>query len=140
MLPDSCASKLTCVWDSLFAALDAEHYERLGLPKAENRELMLQILRGRRNIDLSCVCWQDSALREPFLSECRAAIDVTKIEGDGYWMSTCDPLLVYTCAVFRVNVEHTYCGHTVRYTNANVTEPNARALRFSSDSGHFRAL
>ena len=53
----------------------------------------------------------------------------------GYLCSICDPFLILISILFKVNINHNYCGHVMKYTNKNAK----RTLNFKSNRGHFWA-
>ena len=153
---------MTCVWDSVFASLTAEDYSRAGLPRPANRELLAQMLRAQRGTaKLSEVRWQGEELSAKFVEECREytqffTVQTPFIELDrtqcvargGYLLSSCDPLLIYVCAVLDVNIVHRFGGTTYRGSEGVVRVPRAemryeidgavRTLTFRSSDSHFR--
>ena len=53
----------------------------------------------------------------------------------GYLCSTCDPFLLLICELFKVNINHNYCGYKMKYRINNAV----KTLNFKSDRGNFTA-
>ena len=107
-----------------------------GLPKAEslhNNVALLRLIRRSVAIGESerIVRWNGITLTEQFMSESRNALENLQV-GDGYFASSCDPLLVSFAATFKVDVHHEFCGHVFRY---QVDDP-LRTVFLSSSSSH----
>lgn len=67
-----------------------------------------------------------------------ASISEIQIQ-DGYLCSTFDPLMFLICELFRVNINHRFCGNMCRYSyESDETMSSACIeLNFRSDRSHF---
>ena len=83
------------------------------------------------------IIWNGETLTNKQLEENYEHIkdfNVDSIYG-GYLCSTCEPFLFLVCELFKMNINHNYCGQLMSY---KVTNP-IRTLNFKSNSGHFSA-
>lgn len=120
---------MTCVFDGLRKALDFE--SKITTP----RFVEWLKMRNTPTIDVRVngeACTQKQ-LEEGF--ERISCID--KIE-QGYWCSTCDPLLMLICQLFTVDITHLFLGkYKICYTNRKNTA--GKTINVASDTGHFWA-
>lgn len=128
---------MTCVFDSLFSKLP----EKKG---CNNIHQMLKCMRdfAHTNMPHQSIRVNNKALSTKQRIEAREALLSTVI-GDGYLMSTFDPLYVYAVHVFGVNIEHRWnTGQqnlVIHYMMPNTsTSPNRKKIVFYSNTTHTR--
>ena len=116
---------MTCFWDSMRRKLN------LGI---DNPGLVRELKEGNTK-DIS-VLWNGGELtakqKEENFEHVRD-FDVGTIHR-GYDCSICDPFMILLCQMKKVNIDHNYNGHVMKYT-----VPGAeRTIMFSSDRGHIQ--
>ena len=125
---------MTCFWDGILHHLKDEDFQRVfQINKPTNKnfvKILKSNLRKTKNI-----IWNGETLTDKQLEENYEHIkdfNVDSIHG-GYLCSTSEPFLFLVCELFKMDINHNYCGHMMSYRTTN---PN-RTLNFKSNSGHF---
>lgn len=127
---------MTCFWDGILHHLRDEDFQRVFQINKPSNKNFVKILKTnlRKTKD---IIWNGETLTNKQLEENYEHIkdfNVDSIHG-GYLCSTCEPFLFLVCELFKMNINHNYCGHMMSY---KVTSP-IRTLNFKSNSGHFSA-
>lgn len=127
---------MTCFWDGILHHLKDEDFQRVFQINKPSNKNFVKILKTnlRKTKD---IIWNGETLTNKQLEENYEHIkdfNVDSIHG-GYLCSTCEPFLFLVCELFKMNINHNYCGHMMSY---KVTSP-IRTLNFKSNSGHFSA-
>ena len=127
---------MTCFWDGILHHLKDEDFQRVfQINKPTNKnfvKILKSNLRKTKNI-----IWNGETLTDKQLEENYEHIkdfNADSIHG-GYLCSTCEPFLFLVCELFKMNINHNYCGHMMSYKVNN----SIRTLNFKSNSGHFSA-
>ena len=108
---------MTCFWDGVMKSLNKNDFDLINETKNNNTEL-IQMLK-RRKIPMINVLWENQKLSENEIKEHLLAIDEYDINGipGGHLTSSCDSFLLLICELFKVNIEHMYMIHTIKYKN-----------------------
>ena len=125
---------MTCFWDGVMKSLNKNDFDLINETKSNNTEL-IQMLK-RRKIPMINVLWENQKLSENEIKEHLLAIDEYDINGipGGHLTSSCDSFLLLICELFKVNIEHMYMIHTIKYSN---TKEVRKTLYYSSNDKHF---
>jgi hypothetical protein len=125
---------MTCFWDGVMKSLNKNDFDLINETKNNNTEL-IQMLK-RRKIPMINVLWENQKLSENEIKEHLLAIDEYDINGipGGHLTSSCDSFLLLICELFKVNIEHMYMIHTIKYKN---TKEVRKTLYYSSNDKHF---
>ena len=123
---------MTCFWDSILRSLTQEELDLLRTNR-NNRDL-IQSLKNNNKL-CENITWQGEPLHKKLLEENMEAIKEYNIGGigSGHLCSTCDPFLCLICELLKININHNYCNHMIKYT----IKDNKRTLNFNSNTGHF---
>lgn len=126
---------MTCFWTGLMKCLTPADYQFLRVPQPLS-ELEFVTRLKRQNKPPTSVIWQQQRMSTQLIQESTAAVaafDASTINR-GYWCSTCDPFILLTSELFRVNIHHRFCSHLITYTVSNAR----KTLYVTSDTGHFQ--
>ena len=123
---------MTCFWDSILKSLSDEDLNILNSKR--NNISLIESLKNK-NVLCENVLWQDENLHKQLLKENYDAIKEYNINniGSGHLCSTCDPFLCLICEVLKININHNYCNHMIKYS----IKDNKKILNFNSNTGHF---
>lgn len=114
---------MSCVWDSIRDAISNDYstcknwtdrivfHERLKSSHLPN----FIVINNKRVTD---VIVNGEKLSDQFINECKQAIDTLKNYPiyTGYLCSTCEPLFIILCSIFKIGIKHThYNGETTVY-------------------------
>ena len=123
---------MTCFWDSILKSLSNEDLDLLKTNR--NNPDLIQSLKNNNKL-CENVLWQGEIMHKKLLEENYEAIREYKINGisSGHLCSTCDPFLCLICELLKVNINHNYCNHMIKYTIKN----HKKILNFNSNTGHF---
>jgi hypothetical protein len=128
---------MSCFWDGLSAAILAiipTHLRQRGT--FTNQDLFKFLKKHNqlvKNVRVNNETITDQQQRENF--EAIQGLSINSLP-NGYWCSTCDPVLILVSQLFNVDIEHKYLGVRIFYKNIGVTDPT-RVIRVASDYGHF---
>ena len=125
---------MTCFWDGIMRSLNQNDFELINEKKTNNFEFIKML--KRRKIPMTNVLWENQKLSNNEIKEHLSAIDEYDINGipRGHLTSSCDSFLLLICELFKVNIEHMYMIHTIKYTN---TKKVRKTLYYSSNDKHF---
>ena len=125
---------MTCFWDCIMRSLNQNYFELINEKKTNNFEFIKML--KRRKIPMTNVMWENQNLSDNEIKEHLLAIDEYDINGipGGNLTSSCDSFLLLICELFKVNIEHMYMIHTIKYTN---TKEVRKTLYYSSNDKHF---
>jgi len=125
---------MTCFWDGIMRSLNQNDFELINEKKTNNFEFIKML--KRRKIPMTNVLWENQNLSDNEIKEHLSAIDEYDINGipGGHLTSSCDSFLLLICELFKVNIEHMYMIHTIKYTN---TKEVRETLYYSSNDKHF---
>lgn len=106
---------MTCVFDSLLRKIPLQSYRRVGVydnRKPSSVQVLLRVIKDATKNRLSDRSIASISVNGVYpssrqVAEIREAIRVTEI-GNGYLMSMFDPLYIVVCAIFGVNIQHTW--------------------------------
>ncbi len=132
---------MTCFWDSILQKLNQDDFNRFekihGICVNSNttNHNFVRLLKNfaEKTPD---VAWNGSKLRAQELDENYTHIIEFNPNtiNNGYDCSISDPFLFLICHLFRVNIDHNYNGHLMKYRIDDTT----KILRFRSNTGHFQ--
>lgn len=132
---------MTCFWDGILQNLKDDDFQIAFKCNKPNNINFVKLLKDSLNESFhdksKDINWNGEKLTKQQIKENFEHIkdyNPKSIYG-GYWCSTCDPFLILVCILFRVNINHNYCGHLMKYTILNPR----KTLNFKSNSGHFMA-
>ena len=127
---------MTCFWDGILHHLKDEDFQRVFQINKPSNKNFVKLLKNnlRKTKD---IIWNGEKLTENQIQENYEHIRDFNSDSihQGYLCSTCDPFLFLVCELFRVDINHNYCGHMMKYS---VTNP-IKTLNFTSNTGHFSA-
>lgn len=129
---------MTCVWDGLTKGL--YNTFRGTIFQQTSAEILVDFL--KRNVKKTeNVKWNNKYLKDTELVENFErikSIDPTNIY-NGYDCSTCDPVLLLVCELFRINIIHDYNGSYMYYTYISKTNDPSKniTIKFKSNRHHF---
>jgi hypothetical protein len=125
---------MTCFWDGIMKSLNKNDFDLIGETKGTNIDFIKMLKRVK--IPMENVLWENQKLSSNEIKEHLKAIDEYDINGipGGHLTSSCDSFLLLICELFKVNIEHMYMIHTIKYTNTNEVR---KTLRYSSNDKHF---
>lgn len=123
---------MTCFWDSILKSLS--DYDLQLLNSKRNNISLIESLKNK-NVLCENILWQGENLHKKLLEENLDAIKEYNIGGigSGHLCSSCDPFLCLLCELLKININHNYCNHMIKYT----IKDNKRTLNFNSNTGHF---
>ena len=132
---------MTCFWDGLLHNLKDEDFKRTfndqSMIKNKIKNIDFVKLMKANNVKTKDITWNGEKLTEQQLNENFEHIrdyNENSIYG-GYLCSTCDPFLLLVCHLFKVDINHNYCGYMMKYRVKNPV----KTLNFKSNTGHFMA-
>ena len=125
---------MTCFWDGVMKSLNKNDFDLINEKKSSHIELITML--KRRKIPMINVLWENQKLSKNEIKEHLLAIDEYDINGipGGHLTSSCDSFLLLICELFKVNIEHMYMIHTIKYSN---TKEVRKTLYYSSNDKHF---
>jgi len=125
---------MTCFWDAIFKSLNKNDFDLINEKKSTNGELIAML--KRRKIPMTNVLWENQKISENEINEHLLAINDYDINGipGGHLTSSCDSFLLLICELFKVNIEHMYMIHTIKYSNNKEVR---KTLYYSSNDKHF---
>ena len=138
---------MTCVFDSLITKIPSSRLTPISaslrtLKGAARARCFLTFLQRRlcavSDSDIQAIAINGSRPTSQQVREIRAALADTTV-GDGYLMSTFDPLYIATCAAFNVNIKHTWRAHsrtTVINYRRQVSDAQTQSICFKSSATH----
>ena len=125
---------MTCFWDGILHHLKDEDFQRIFQINKPNNKNFVELLKTnlRKTKD---IIWNGYTLTDKQLEENYEHVKDFNINSirSGYLCSICDPFLFLVCELFRVDINHKYCGYNMTYRVKNPT----KTLNFKSNSGHF---
>jgi hypothetical protein len=125
---------MTCVWDSILHALCS--HGLLSVMSVTARPSPIQLVNWLKgsNRKTPGVQWNGDSLTAKQHDE--NFEHVQSFQGGtiagGYDCAACEPFLFLVCELFRVNIDHNYCGHVMQYRITG----QVPLLRFRSNGGH----
>ncbi len=127
---------MTCFWTSIIAALGDDINNVLNCQIRPSVEKFIGLLKGGI-IETSDVLWNGNELSpKEYVENSQRIREIdTKTINLGYDCSTCEPVLLLICQLFKINIQHNFNGHIVNYTNE--LNSSNRCLKFRSNLGHF---
>lgn len=128
---------MTCFWKGLMQCLNKNDFNLIQSVKPKKEIDFVKVLKKKNKITEN-VTWQNEILSEKFKQECFQCIQTFDINSiyNGYLCSTCDPFLILVSELFCVNINHSYCGHTILYKN----KKSSRIFYVSSNKNHFKKI
>ena len=125
---------MTCFWDGVMKSLNKNDFDLINEKKSSHIELITML--KRRKTPMINVLWENKKLSENEIKEHLSAIDEYDVNGipGGHLTSSCDSFLLLICELFKVNIEHMYMIHTIKYSN---TKEARKTLYYSSNNKHF---
>ena len=84
------------------------------------------------NKKTNTVKWNGEPILEKMQNENYEAVAIINIDNNGYFCSTCDPLMLIICELYNVSIEHSFNGHNIKYTMTN----SKHLIKLSSNCGH----
>mgnify|MGYP001291128393 FL=1 len=125
---------MTCFWDGVMKSLNKNDFDLINEKKSSHIELIRML--KRRKTPMINVLWENQKLSKNEIKEHLLAIDEYDINGipGGHLTSSCDSFLLLICELFKVNIEHMYMIHTIKYSN---TKEVRKTLYYSSNDKHF---
>tara|TARA_B110000967_G_scaffold209266_2_gene264660 strand:+ start:1337 stop:1726 length:390 start_codon:yes stop_codon:yes gene_type:complete len=125
---------MTCFWDGIMRSLNQNDFELINEKKINNVEFIKML--KRRKIPMTHVLWENQNLLDSEIKEHLLTIEEYDLNGisNGHLTSSCDSFLLLICELFKVNIEHMYMIHTIKYTN---TKEVRKTLYYSSNDKHF---
>ena len=128
---------MTCVWKGLLNCLEKSDFLKFGISKKPKELEFVKFLKSKNRICYK-VRWQQQSLTKQFLDECYNAVNEFNESSirRGYLCSTCDPFIILTCELFKVNILHVYCGNQILYE----TKGSSRLFKVKSNRGHFQKM
>lgn len=125
---------MTCFWDGVMKSLNKNDFDLINEKKSSHIELITML--KRRKTPMINVLWENQKISENEIKEHLLAIDEYDINGipGGHLTSSCDSFLLLICELFKVNIEHMYMIHTIKYSN---TKEVRKTLYYSSNDKHF---
>lgn len=125
---------MTCFWKGLLQCLHNDDFYNLGINRKPNEKSFVEFLKSK-NLICNNILWNSEILKEQFLKECFEAIKQFNVRTiyNGYFCSTCDPFLILVSEIFKVNINHNYCGNIIIYNNKNAK----KTIKVKSNSSHF---
>ena len=127
---------MTCFWDGILHNLTKEDFRKtFDVKKPSNVNLVKMLQENNRKT--KNILWNGEKLTQQQLEENYQHIKDFNVKSisAGYLCSTCDPFLLLICELFKVNINHNYCGYKMKYRINN----SIKTLNFKSDRGHFSA-
>tara|TARA_B100000989_G_C19148020_1_gene306192 strand:- start:148 stop:504 length:357 start_codon:yes stop_codon:yes gene_type:complete len=115
---------MTCFWDNLRKGLNL---------KISNNEFITFLKKNNtKDINLQ---WNNKNLTKKQLEENYEHIKNYNIKTiyRGYDCSICDPFLILICKLYKININHNYNGHIMKYRK----NKKFKILNFKSNRGHF---
>lgn len=122
---------MTCFWDGCINGLKQYNFIENYISPKDFVEVLKENCVKTINVN-----WNSETLINKQLDENYYAIKTYNSNhiNQGYDCSTCEPFLLLICELFRVNIEHDYCGSKIYY---NYIGNPRKTLTFRSDRGHF---
>lgn len=122
---------MTCFWDGLIKGLiqhkiietNSNYYNFINYLKKKSNKI-------NQNVKVNGKCVSPKQKLENI--EHIKNIDISKIN-QGYDCSTFDPVLIFVCDLFSINIVHKFIGLYIKYECNN----NIDTLYFCSNIGHF---
>jgi hypothetical protein len=119
---------MSCVWQGLAEGL----YDSCGVKITE--EKLYEFIK-KNNQKTPDVFVNDRKLSATNLDE--NFEHIKSLESDavvkGYLCSTSDPLLLLVCQIYKVSIQHNYCGVNIKYINQKAD----KKMFVCSNTGHF---
>lgn len=125
---------MTCFWNGIMKSLNKNDFDLINEKKSSHIELITML--KRRKTPMINVLWENQKLSKNEIKEHLLAIDEYDINGipGGHLTSSCDSFLLLICELFKVNIEHMYMIHTIKYSN---TKEVRKTICYSSNDKHF---
>jgi len=125
---------MTCVWDSILHALCSNRLHSVISATARPSPVQLVSWLKNNNRKTPGVQWNGGSLTAKQQDENFEHVKSFRegTIGGGYDCAACEPFLFLVCELFKVNIDHHYCGHTMQYR----TTGQVPLLKFRSNRGH----
>lgn len=128
---------MTCFWDGILKKLNNEDFQRtFECDKPNNIKLVKLLKESNDKLNFNRnITWNKEKLTDKQWKENYDHIRnyQPKTIYNGYMCSSCEPFLILICLLFKVNINHNYCGNIMRY---EIKDP-IRTLNFKSNNHHF---
>ena len=123
---------MSCFWNALIRETNSSHYKRYQSDKPDNPNQLIAFLK-QNNTKCIGVTWNSEDLTDQFLNECFDTIkDMGDKAGNGYLCSSCEPIMILICYLFKLDIDHKYCTNLMKYR----INDSIGKLSFRSNKGH----
>jgi hypothetical protein len=124
---------MTCFWDGILNKLTPQDFSSYHIKKPNNKNFVSFL--QKHNMKTNMIKWNDTIVSKQQMNEHFTHIKDFQVNSiyDGYFCSTFEPFLFLICQLFKVNIDHCYCGIVMKYRYPN----GIRVLKFKSNKNHF---
>ena len=118
---------MSCFWNAIIR--ETKQYQ---VDKPRNANQLIAFLK-QNNTKCIGVTWNSETLTDKFLDECFVSIqDMPDKAGNGYLCSSCEPVMILICYLFKLNINHSYCNNLMKYQ----INDSIATISFKSNKGH----
>lgn len=127
---------MSCFWDALLTKIPDDSYKLIGVEKPKSAAEMLKLLQ-LFNVMTINVSWQGEIM---YLNELQENYRWVETYSDkvtaGTLVSSQSPFLMLVCQLFKLNIDHIYNGHEIKYIYCADDKLNKKLL-FKASKTHF---
>jgi hypothetical protein len=124
---------MTCFWNGILKKLTPQDFSPYHIKKPNHHNFVLFL--QKHNMKTNLIKWNDTRLTDQQMNEHFTHIKDFQVKSiyKGYFCSTFEPFLFLICQLFKVSIDHCYCGNVMKYRHPN----GIRLLKFKSNKHHF---
>ncbi len=123
---------MSCFWNAIIRVTSKDDYEKYNSKKPKNAKDLIKFLKDN-NKKIKDITWNDEKLKTQFNDECYEHIkEISNNGNNGYFCSSCEPIMFLICYLFHVNISHNYNNNIMKY----ITKGATRTLNFKSNKSH----
>jgi hypothetical protein len=124
---------MTCFWDGILKQMTPQDFLPYHITKPNHHDFVLFL--QKHNVKTNLIEWNNTRLTDQQMNENFTHIKDFQVKSihKGYFCSTFEPFLFLICQLFKVNIDHCYCGNVMKYRHPN----GIRLLNFKSNKHHF---
>ena len=123
---------MSCFWNAIIRETKQSQYKQYGYQKPKNANELIGFLK-QNNTKCKGVTWNSEELTNQFLDECQQSIkEMHDRAENGYLCSSCEPVMILICYLFKMDIDHKYNGNLMKY---RIRSPIGK-LSFRSNKSH----
>ena len=128
---------MSCFWDAILNKIKIDDFNKLNYSGNPGPKEFADLLKKQNRITEN-VLWNSQLLTKQQCKENYEHIQNYQSSqvNQGYDCSICDPFLILICELLNININHTYLGNKIDYTNKKNVFNNNYTINIQSDKGH----